>query len=328
MALPISGESGCANGSSCSTAWNSLASNATGSWGSANLGDNNSDHDIKTLAGAIYAVRMNDNAIRNKTIAGLESAMVSPISRALELSRGLQTYIIAADIIDYRTTNFENWIRNMLNADVTPHTGGSDLCNSNGVLESCNSLGGVVCTALRSPNNWGGHARASSIAAALYLDDQVLLQRLVNAHRSFIGENVPNHLYCQSTNWHADTTNRYGINKLGSVIQQKDVSGVLPEDWRRGGEFAWPPIPTGYMWEGMQGYVVASVMLARAGKVTITSGDNALKRTMDALFAINYSPEGDDTWIPWVVNKYIGTSYPATNTSSGKNMGWTDWTHR
>lgn len=326
-ALPIAGNTGCTSGSLCYSAWNNIVSTANSSWGSANLSDNNSSHDIKTLGGALVAVRLDDTNMRNKTIQGLQSAMNSPLARSLELSRGLQTYIISADIIGYRTPEFETWVRNMLNADVSPHTGGSDLCNSSGVAESCNSLGGLVCTALRAPNNWGGHARASAIAAALYLKDDALLQRLVNAHRSFIGETVTNNLYCQSTNWHADSTNRYGINKVGSKINGVDVSGVLPEDWRRGAEFAWPPTKSGYMWEGMQGYVVASIMLSRAGKLSINSGDNALKRTMDILYQINYAPEGDDSWIPWVVNKAIGTNYPVAAASGGKNMAWTDWTH-
>ncbi len=327
MSLPTTG-----------TAWTTLVREANSNWGSANLGDNNSSHDVKTLAGALVAVRTNDEALRQKTIEGLQSAMKSPLSRALELSRGLQTYIIAADIIGYRTPEFEQWIRSMLNANVSPHTGGSKLCNQSGVELSCSGIGGVLCTAYRSPNNWGGHARASAIAGALYLNDQQLTQKLVNAHKAFIGIDVSNNLYCQDTNWHANSANRYGVNKKGSSINGTNVSGVLPEDWRRGAEYKWPPAPSGYMWEGMQGYVVSAVMLHRAGLVSFNAGDNAVVRSMDMLYAkgeaASNSPQfsnpagSDDTWIPWVINYYAGTNYPTSAASSGKNMGYTDWTHQ
>jgi hypothetical protein len=321
MKLPTSG-----------AAWDRLLSAANSNWGSANLGDNNSMHDVDTLAGALVAVRTNNSTMRTKTIDGLQSAMVSPLTRALELSRGLQTYIIAADIISYHDSAFESWVRKMLNADVSPHTGGTDLCNSSGTSFSCSGIGGVICTAHRSANNWGGHARASTIAGALYLNDQTLLNQVANSYRAFIGLNAPNHLYCENTTWHANPNERFGVNRIGTTIQGHSVSGVLPEDWRRASEFQWPPLisstDAGYMWEGMQGYIVSAVLLHRAGIVPITSGDNAVVRSMDILYAVNYPPSGDDTWIPWVVNHYAGKSYPTSTASPGKNMGWTDWMYQ
>lgn len=307
-------------------AWDRLYSAADSNWGEADLSILDSNHDVNTLAGALVAARTGDQNMYNKTVAGLQSAMKSPLNRALELSRGLQSYVIAADIIGYRTPEFQAWVRDMLNKNIQPHTGGSELCNSQGVAKSCTNLGGILCTAYRSPNNWGGHARASAIAAALYLDDQSLLTELVKAHKAFIGENVTNSLYCQDTNWHPDTNERFGVNKTGTTIQGHNVSGVLPEDWRRGGEFAWPPGDTVYMWEGMQGYVVSAVLLHRAGLVSISAGDNAVVRSMDMLYSINNSPESNDTWIPWLVNQYTGKSYPTSAASSGRGMGWTDWT--
>lgn len=317
MRLPMSG-----------AAWTRLQDKANSSWGSANLGDNNSPHDVNTLAGALVAVRTGDSVMRNKTISGLQSAMNSPLSRALELSRGLQTYVIAADIIGYHTPEFESWVQKMLNQKVSPHTGGSKLCNNAGVSISCDTLGGVVCTALRSANNWGGHARASAIAAALYLNDQSLLNKLINAHKSFIGIDVPNNLYCENTNWHADATNRYGVNRVNATLSGHNASGILPEDWRRGAEYNWPPTFSGYMWEGMQGFVVSSVLLHRSGDVPFNAGDNAVVRAMDKLYKdINYPASSDDTWIPWVVNFFAGTGFPTSTANPGKNMGWTDWTH-
>lgn len=300
MNLPTSG-----------AAWSNLQSAANSSWGTANLADNNSDHDVLTLAGALVSVRTGDAAMKQKTIAGLQSATHSGLARALELSRGLQSYIIAADIIGYHDPSFEAWVRQMLAADVSGHSGGS----------------GIVGTAELSANNWGGHARASVTAAALYLKDTALLQRMVTAQKAFIGMPAPgNKLVYTATNWHAGSP-QAGENVKGATVNGQDVSGVLAEDWRRAAEFKWPPSLSGYMWEGMQGYVVTAVLMHRAGVLPFSSGDNAVVRAMDILYKINNGPSGDDTWIPWVVNHYGGTHYATNTASTGKNMGWTDWTH-
>lgn len=306
MSLPMSG-----------AGWSHVLSEAESNWGSANLGDNDSNHDVKTLAGALVAVRKNDEYMRNKTIQGLQSAMVSGLTRTLELARGLQTYVVAADIIGYRTPEFENWVQNMLDIQIPGRIGN-----------------GLYSNALRDSSNWGGHERASSVAAARYLNDNIRLQELARAHREFVGENTsPKMLIYENTNWHADAALKAGVNREGAIIQGINVSGVLPEDWRRAGEFGWPPpmdaSGTNYRWEGMQGYVVTAVMLARANMVPLDAGSNAVARSMDILYSIGDYPESDDAWIPWLVNKYWGKSYQIpTFPSVGKGMAFTEWTHQ
>jgi hypothetical protein len=140
------------------------------------------------------------------------------------------------------------------------------------------------------------------------------------------------------TTWHADSSNKAGENRKGAIISGKHVSGVLPEDWRRSTDFQWPPTFTGYMWEGMQGYVATAVILHRAGLVAFSSGDNAVVRSMDMLYdtgeAAANSPgytnpaASDDTWIPWVVNYYGNANFPTATASPGKGIGWTDWMYQ
>ncbi len=56
--------------------------------------------------------------------------------------------------------------------------------------------------------------------------------------------------------------------------------------------------------------------------------DAALRRAMDWLHNVNQFPAtGDDGYAPWIANAALGTSYPAPSRTSGKAMGWTDWTH-
>ncbi len=87
----------------------------------------------------------------------------------------------------------------------------------------------------------------------------------------------------------------------------------------------------------MQGLVVCAAILHRAGWVPFNESDNAIVRAMDMLYGtgavaanspvFKNAAASDDSWIPWLVNAYAGTSYPTTAASSGKGMGYTDWTH-
>lgn len=311
MALPTNG-----------TAWEQVNTAAHSTWGTADLGNNESQHDVKTLAGALVAIRLEDAVMREKVIAALHSATQSRLSRVLELARGLQTYIIVADLLDYHDSDFMAWVAAMVITPLQGHSGGTNL------LE----------TALFSPNNWGDHARASLAAAALYLKRQDWQQIVVDAHREFVGEDVlAPHLVYTTTNWHPDSDDRVGINRRGAVIQGNHVSGTIPEDARRGGEFQWPPVPTTYEWEALQGIVVCAALLHRAGLVPFNAGDNAVVRAVQFLYGEGEAAQnipvfqlpasGDDCWVTPLVNAYGGVSLPVTLGTPGKGMAWCNWTH-
>ena len=58
--------------------------------------------------------------------------------------------------------------------------------------------------------------------------------------------------------------------------------------------------------------------------------DKALYRAVNWLYNVNgYRPEGDDVFIPWIINKAYGTSFSTTTpVAIGKNMSYTDWSHK
>ncbi len=303
-------------------AWDRVRSAAYGSWGSSCLNDLNCLHDTDVLAGALVSVRLNDSALRQKTITGIRAAMSSPLYRTLELARNIQSYVIAADIIGYHDAEFDNFLRAKMDQSLPGRAG----------------IPTVWQGSLKDATNWGNHQRAAAIATYLYLGDSSRMNQVTNAYKEWIGLPVTTRtMTYDATNWIADQSNKAGVNRYGSTISGVNVSGVLPEDWRRGSEFNWLPTPSGYMWEGMQGYIVASVMLHRAGLIPFSSGNNVVVRSMNMLYGLGEastnSPvfrnpaSSDDTWIPWVVNYYGNTNYPTSSASAGKNMGWTDWTH-
>jgi hypothetical protein len=302
-ALPTSG-----------TAWDRVRSAAGGLSGSANLADNNSNHDVKTLAAAYVAVRTGDAAMRTKTIRNIETVYSSGYARVLEMSRNIQSYVIAADLIGpagWDSARFKTFVHALAEKPLAGHSGGRNL------LE----------TADLSANNWGCHSRAALALIGVYTNDARFVSIAAAAQRAFLS-GVGGHLKYTGTTWHAGTP-RAGINGVGATISGHDVDGVIPEDQRRTGEYTWPAPEGSYPWEALQGTIVAGVVLQRAGALPFNTGSNAIVRAAKWLTYTNTNAaSGDDTWQPWVLNKLGGAGLPTSSASSGKNMGYTDWTHR
>ena len=89
---------------------------------------------------------------------------------------------------------------------------------------------------------------------------------------------------------------------------------------------AWLAADENYVWEALQGALVQTELLQRAGYDVYHASDNALLRAYSWLFDVcHYPPSGDDTWRPWLFNHAYGTHFPTTPARTGKNMGFTDW---
>jgi hypothetical protein len=89
------------------------------------------------------------------------------------------------------------------------------------------------------------------------------------------------------------------------------------------------PTPTDYPWGALQGAVVQAEILHRAGYPAWEWEDRALLRAVEFLCSIGWQPNGDDEWVPWLIKAAYGEScfVPDPEAGSGKNMGWTNWTH-
>ena len=300
-ALPMSG-----------SAWAALEDDAYGSWGSADVQDQNSDHDVDVLAGALVAVRTGDGALRSRVedaladVPGTESG-----GRTLALGRNLPGYVLAADLVGYRDAAFVRWVDEVRTRSLSGRT--------------------LISTHEDRPNNWGTHAGAARIAAALYLGDDADLARAADVFAGWLGDRgrYAGFDYGDLA-WQCDPDRPVGINPVGCTIDGHDVGGVIPDDQRRGGGFSWPPPAENYVWEALQGAVVQAELLDRAGYDAWSWSDQALVRSVEWLHVhAGYPAEGDDTWIPWLVNHATGSRFPAPSpTNPGKNLGYTDWTHR
>jgi hypothetical protein len=285
----------------------------------ANLATRN-DHNTGTLAAALVGARLDDDAYRAKARDALADVVSQEPHRddVLAAARKLGTYVIAADVMDLSTFDpdfdqrFRTWVRSMLTFEYSGGGGG----------------GSIVSVHERRPNNFGTHAGASRIAAAVYLGDQAELDRAATVFRGWLGDRQA---YADfdfgDLAWQARPDHPVGVNPAGTSRDGHSIDGVLPDDQRRAGGFTWPPPKENYVWEALQGATVQAELLTRQGYDAWGWQDAALLRAVRWLHEqAEFPAEGDDLWVPWLLNHAYGTSFPAGH-STGKNMGFTGWTH-
>jgi len=284
-----------------------------------------SDHDTQTLAiGLVYA-RMGDEYYREKALTEIKWAMGTEedSAQAVGPCRNVVPYIITADLIDLENydpafgATFRNWIDEMRFV-IWPD-------------------GSMIDEDEERTNNHGRMCGAARAAIAVYLGDQVELDRTATVFAGVLGDQsaYDEFHWKHDLSWQADETNPVGVNPVGAVKQGLSIDGALTEEMRRGGEFQIPPIHTGYPWEALQGILVEAVILERAGYFGVFDwSDRAILRIVEFIERLdNQYPDdgwwatGDDTWVPWVINDIYGRNFPTQEAHHGKLMAWTDWTH-
>jgi hypothetical protein len=311
-------------------AWDHLQETADAAASTPDLSDQDTDANVEILAKALVFARTGEPQYRTEVIAALQVITFNNTEdggRTLALGRELAAYVVAADLINLAEANpgldaqFRAKLRELL---TKPLDGwGSDQRT-------------LVETHELRPNNWGTHAGASRAAVAVYLGDEAELARTAQVFRGYLGDlSAYNEFeFGSDLSWQADPAHPVGLNPVGATKEGHSIDGALPEEMRRGGPFQWPPLETNYPWEGLQGALVQAMILHRAGYPAWEWEDQALLRAVEFLYSIDglggvsWVPEGDDRWLPWLVNAVYQTDYPTeTEIQPGKNMGWTDWTH-
>ena len=279
------------------------------------LADQDSSANVQTLAAALYATRTGDAVMRNRvalTLAEIQGTELS--ASALAVSRELAAYVIAADLVQLQGESrrrFDQWLRRLRHTQFKGRT--------------------ISGTHEDRPNNWGTHAGATRIALAIYLQDVQELQRAAFVFKGWLGESDGwRGFEFGETWWQPWGFRNYGVNPAGSRLWGHSIDGVLPDDQRRGGPFRWPPSKENYVYEALQGAVAQAIMLERQGFEPWLWGDRALLRAFKWLHEeAGFPAQGDDTWMPHVINRAYGTQFPAPMPSMpGKAVGFTDWTYQ
>jgi hypothetical protein len=294
-------------------AWDRLASDARGEWGRANISDQDSDHDVLALAGALYAVRMNDTGMRSRVVSAIESAVGTEAGgRTLALGRNLTGYVLAADLVGYDSGEFRSWLSSVRNIDLDGQT--------------------LIDTHETRPNNWGTHAGAARIAVDLFVGDTSDLDRAVTVFQGFLGDrNAYTGFKFGTDTWQADPSAPVPINPMGATKNGINVDGAIVDDIRRCECSVSSPAPKeNYQWEAMQGIATQATLLHAAGRTAVwTWSDSAIGRAARFLFEqARYPAEGDDTAVLFLLDAGLGTTYSAgVKANVAKSIAYTDVTH-
>ena len=309
-ALPTSG-----------AAWDNLLSTANSDCGTPDLSNQDQMNNVCVMAQALVYARTGTALYRDRVVTAIRSVATSGTysGRALALGRELGAYAIAADLIGLAQVDatldaqFRSKLRELL---TTPTTDGPTNL--------------VHCHELR-PNNWGTHCGGSRVAVAAYLGDTTELARAAQVFKGYLGDRSAYAGFSYGElSWQCDASRPVGINPAGCTKDGHSIDGVLPDDQRRGGSFGWPPPAENYVYEALQGALAQAVVLSRRGYDVWNWENQALLRAFRWLHDVAAFPAvGDDSWQPHVINRVYGTSFPAPLPArAGKNVGWTDWTHR
>jgi hypothetical protein len=282
------------------------------------------DHNVRVMALALVAARLDDDRMRRQVRDALMALVAQPVETddGLAVARKLGAYAISADLIDLARfdavadASFRAWLREIRR---TRFEGGGG-----GTLAEYHS---------RRPNNYGTMAGASRMAVALYLGDETDFEHALQVFRGWLGDRgaYAEFRFGEDRSWHLDPTRPAGINPAGAEKRGRSIDGVLPDDQRRCGPFSREPWPcsTDYAWGALQGAVAMAWIAHRRGHPAFEWEDRALLRAMRWLYDVaGYPPEGDDAWSVHVVNAVVGSRLEVEPVvRPGKNVGWTDWTH-
>lgn len=305
-------------------AWEALLKAADRKLRKADVSNQNSRHDVRTLAAALVHARTGELEYRERAAEGIDDAIGTERGgRTLALGRNLVGYVVAADLIDLATFDadaderFREWI-----AEVR-----DERLDDGRTLRETHS---------ERPNNWGAMAGASRAAIAVYLGDRDDLEEAANVFRGYLGDRsaYAGFEFGQDLSWQADEDEPVGVNPAGATRDGVELGGALPDDMRRGCPLRTPPCFTGYAWEALQGLLVQAEILSRQGFDVWEWSDRALLRAVEFVYELDeryggWAPEGDDGWQVWLANRAYGTDFPTEEpTRPGKNMGFTDWTHQ
>jgi len=301
-ALPTSG-----------AAWHALVQTADAPLSAPNLSGRDDNADVQVLARALVYVRAGGEHYKDEIVRGIVLAMgTESCGDVLSLARNLPGYVIAAELVGLPPPVeriFRDWLAELPDRDLEGQT-----------LRQIHE---------KRPNNWGTHAGGARAVIARYLGDAEDLARVAQVFHGWLGDRASYDGFAYGElDWQADPEHPVGINPKGSTKDGHSIDGVLPDDQRRSGGFAWPPPKENYCYEALQGALLQAMVLSRAGYEIWEWNDRALLRAFQWLEReADFPTQGDDTWQPFVINHFyradLRTVVPAR---PGKNVGWTDWT--
>ena len=308
-------------------AWEALVGFAGADFGPPNLRDQDSRHDVSTLAAALVFARTGDqlygDRARDAIMAAIGTEKEGATNSILALGRQLGAYVLAADFIKLSGADdarFRTWLDEIR----TTNLGGHGRWTS------------LVGTHEDSANNWGAFAGASRIAAGLYLGDTADVARAAQVLRGFLGDRSAWDKFQPvegSASWACDPDKYVPVNPA-CTRDGIDIDGAIVRDIDRGGNLKWPPGRDGvaYTLEALQGLSLQAELLTVNGYGNAWHwSDEAIRRATDLV--TRSGDAGGRTWnrsevsyhLPWLLNARYGLGLPTRPAGQGRIFGYTDW---
>jgi hypothetical protein len=269
--------------------------------------------------------------------------------RSLAVARALPGYIIAADLVGmpktvtgtrtgWTTTTWQDWLVDLR----TKQLGNT----SNKLTFEAN---------LKFGTNHGTMFIAAKTAIAIYLEDADELAECVAWMKKYTGETYQGTKWTKSSSfiesWVAvPPTNLQDFVPINPSNEGSGKNGSLPEEICRSG-LAYPNYGAvtpsnagiGYTFEGLQGFMLAAILIDRQGYTDVWdwgaggSGNEddaeAIKRAMEWLYSIPGMPPGNGRVMnqcqAWIANHYYpGLDLPTSASLNAASMGFFDalWT--
>ena len=288
--------------------------------GSYTLGQRD-DANKDVLAHALAGARLDNAAYKGFVRDRVARIMTTPRNSGdlLATLRQLQTYIISADLIGLSSfdpaldARFRTWLAAEVRFEYSGGGGG----------------GSVVSNHNKKPNNYGTHAGATRVAAALYLGDAAELKA---ARDVWYGWATGDPAYSPTTrkwtgtSWQCTASRPAGINAAGCSRDGQSLDGVIPADQVRCGEYSATPCATNYIHGATDGMTLSFWMLARQGENPWAWGDRAALRQMQWKYANDQAPYSGFRWQIPVIEAAYGVDLPGnTPTATSTNFGFADW---
>ena len=275
-----------------------------------------SPHNVNCLAAAIVFARTGNTVFRDRVNQALDylPTLGNPGDNTLAWGRELGAYVLAADLVGYRTAAFDTWLLAMAETYV-----GTDHRTMMEALEE-------------RPNNWGMYAFGTLVAVYAYLDDSVKLAAVRNLWVQGV-TGTPAQGKFGDLWWQFDPARPRIINAARATLQGLDIDGAIADDVRRGGAFAIPPVYTNYPWGALQGMIMAARILERydpnlsiwsTGEKAIYRAASLMQERWQQQFN-GWKAAGDDRWLLPFLDQVYGTHWATgavEELRAGKNTGW------
>ncbi len=276
----------------------------------------NSDSAILAAAVAYKADPKTYADYKRVVVDGIGTLMSKgqPTGNMNAFSSNIVGFVMAADLIGYRTAAFDNFLKNL-----------SRVWTGNVAGQQRTMIG-----------LWRVYANTASGMQALlalttiysYLGEKPLLQTVLNQWKQEVNGTSTLPLVWLNTPWQVNPDKKHFINPIGSVIQcdgrSVDISGSMPQFMARTNPCAGELVKGWDAWKSIEMMVSVARIAERQGYPIWSFGNHAIKRALKAMenYKVPVKAYPGLAWMLKFVDKRYGTSFSCALSELAPGFEW------